>query len=120
LCVSGRAGWQARCAWRWPRPAVTALEPTDVQAALTVVLTRDKAHDGSNTVVDLSHTNLTLAHLDAVALANVNFTDANLTGAFLFGDNLSGASLTGDNLSVANLTHANLTHAIGVPAKAGS
>lgn len=67
------------------------LVTTDVQAALTVVGSRDSANDGESTVVDLQN----------AYLVGANLTDADLVGAILFGA----------NLNQANLNHANLNHA---------
>jgi hypothetical protein len=115
--------------------------PTDVQAALTVVGTRNAANDGPRKVVDFDHAHLAYANLNA---ANLNDTDltgtdlahamlvfaqlrfdeighadlahANLQGADLRvanlnGANLTGATLTGANLNGASLNGANLTGA---------
>ena len=86
-------------------PAGTSLEsaglPTDIQAALTVITSRNTANDDSATVVDLSYTQLVGARL----------TDANLSNAFLFGANLSYARLPSANLSNAFFGGANLSHA---------
>jgi hypothetical protein len=98
--------------------ARSTVEPTDIQAALTVVETRDPAHDGDTTVVDLRGANLSLADLvplreersGAVIMRNVDLADANLTGATLRG-NLVGANLSGADLSCAHLRGANLTSA---------
>ena len=74
--------------------------PTDIQAALTVVGTRNTAHDGSTTV---DFTGMDLSHAD--------LSRANLTGANLFGVDLTGADLAHAGLSHANLYRANLTGA---------
>lgn len=108
--------------------ASAAGKPTAIQAALTVVLTRNTAHDGGHTVVDLSNTDLSQATvLVGANLARANLTDvylsgANLSGADLVGADLADANLSGANLTNANLTHANLkgtilTGAIGLPAR---
>jgi hypothetical protein len=95
--------------------------PTDIQAALTVVGTRNTAHDGSTTVVDftdaqlfgakLIHAHLSDVHLSDADLTNTDLTGADLTGANLFGANLDHANLSGANLYGANLTAVNLTGA---------
>jgi uncharacterized protein YjbI with pentapeptide repeats len=104
---------------------------TDIQAAVTVVGTRNRANDGRATVVDLDqaqlargrfdHDNLTRAvltgaDLTGARLVYANLTRANLINAFLtdaqlFGANLLRASLTGAHLTGAYLTDANLTDA---------
>ncbi len=108
----------------------TSPQPTDVEAALTVVGTRNIAHDGPMTFIDLDHANLTHATLTAVNFAGeanfaganfvgadlayatlgANFTRANFVGADLTGAAFFGADLAGANLSGANLTGADLSH----------
>lgn len=93
--------------------------PTDIQAALTVVDTRNTAHDGSTTVVDFTSANLagaeasgadlTGAELNGANLTGADMNGANLTGAGLISADLTGADLTGANLAGADLTLANLT-----------
>jgi uncharacterized protein YjbI with pentapeptide repeats len=85
-------------------PARVRVEPTDIQAAVTVVLTRDTAHDGHNTVVDFSGTDLSAATFPL----NANLTGANLTGVYLNGTVLAGANFTGAHLNGVNFTGANL------------
>ena len=84
-----------------PRNTSPALgpPPTDVQAALTVVGTRNTADDGSTTVVDFS----------GAYLYGANLAGAHLSGADFSGADLSGANLTRTVLSGADLTAANLT-----------
>jgi uncharacterized protein YjbI with pentapeptide repeats len=86
----------------------TTTEPTDIQAALTVVLARNRANDGSATVVNLSGANLTHATLFTPGSGNVHVEGANLPGAELAGVNLAGVNLTEANLYTADLTGANL------------
>jgi uncharacterized protein YjbI with pentapeptide repeats len=87
------------------------LPPTDIQAALTVVGTRNAADDGPATVVDFGYTQLARAQLDHDNLTRAKLTWVDLTGANLTHANLTGANLTGAHLSHANLTGADLTHA---------
>jgi Pentapeptide repeats (8 copies) len=111
---------------------------SDIQAALTVVVHRDIANDGSVdfTKTDLYHASLrhaqlqgaffTSADLTLVDLKRANLQGAHLqgavlTGAYLFqadfsGADLSGADLTGANLTGANLCGANLTGVKGLHA----
>ncbi len=99
---------------------VSVHPPTDIQAALTVVGTRNTAHDGTTTVVDFSDTNLdgaTLegaqladANLDGAILASANLSGADLANASLYGADLTGAILYAD-LSGADLIRANLNNA---------
>ncbi len=63
--------------------------PTDIQAALTVVGTRNPAYGG---IVDLTGTDLT----------GTDLTGADLTGAWLYGAILTGADLFGANLPEAD------------------
>jgi uncharacterized protein YjbI with pentapeptide repeats len=79
-----------------PLVPASAHFPTDIQAALTVITTRNAANDGSATVVDLNHTQL---------------VGADLTGAYLYGANLVGAKLVGANLTKADLARATLEDA---------
>ena len=115
---------------RYTTSAASAQMQTDVQAALTVVATRNTASDGDATVVDLSGTNLTRADLTDADLARADLTDSildsaalggadlsfadlhrvNLRDAILARANLSGAFLTGADLHGADLANANLTH----------
>ena len=86
--------------------------PTDIRAALTVVSTRNTAHDSSTTVVDFAGANLAGANLSGPGATN--FADANLSGSTLSGHgaaNLSGAILTGANLSGAILPGVDLSGA---------
>jgi hypothetical protein len=82
--------------------------PTDIQAAVTVVGTRDAANDGSATVVDLTFAQLTSVDLGGMDLAGANFTGADLTDANFTGANLADANLTNVHLGTANLTNAHL------------
>ena len=89
---------------------------TDIQAALTVVGTRNAANDGSTTVVDFIDANLTSATLSGLDLGRAdlfgaNLTDADLTDALLSSAYLAGANLTGALLFGALLTDADLSGA---------
>ena len=95
---------------------LTSQLPTDIQAALTVIGTRNTANDGLTIVVDLDRAQLPNALLDALNLSGANINSADLTGASLTHADLSKADLTGAYLSSANLTRtflfgANLTDA---------
>jgi uncharacterized protein YjbI with pentapeptide repeats len=83
---------------------LTSQLPTDIQAALTVIGTRNTANDGLTTVVDLDRAQLPNALLDALNLSGANINSADLTGASLTHADLSKADLTGAYLSSANLT----------------
>jgi uncharacterized protein YjbI with pentapeptide repeats len=86
-----------------PLKQSTPQPPTDIQAALTVVGTRNIANDGQTTVVDFDH-----AQLANAQLAFLRLSHANLAGAGLRHANLAAARLTGANLTGADLTDANL------------
>jgi uncharacterized protein YjbI with pentapeptide repeats len=85
--------------------------PTDIQAALTVVSTRNTAHDGSTTVVDFTDADFTGADLAGAKLSDAKLADAKLAGADLSGADLSGADLTDAKLTDANLIAAGLSRA---------
>jgi len=85
--------------------------PTDIQAAITVVGTRNTAYDGSTTVVDFTNVDLSGMNLRGEPFFGANLAGANLAGADLFGANLINASLFDANLAYADLIHANLTGA---------
>jgi uncharacterized protein YjbI with pentapeptide repeats len=103
--------------------------PTDIQAVLTVVSSRNTFHDGSTTVVDftgaqldgaqLAHAQFANANLSNVQLRanlleanliNADLTNADLVRAYLLGANLRGAGLPYANLTQANLSGADLVH----------
>ncbi len=99
-----------------PTSAALGGPPADIQAALTVVGTRNIADDGSATVVDLtdahlSGADLSGAHLSGADLTGTVFTKANLIGALLSRAHLSDANLSGAFLSRAHLSDANLSGA---------
>jgi Pentapeptide repeats (8 copies) len=106
---------------RKPHKPPAFLLATDIQAAVTVVGTRNTANDGRATVVDLDRVqlargqfvrdNLVHADLTGTDLAGTDLTRADLTGAVLAGANLLGAPLTGADLQGAHLTSADLTRA---------
>ena len=87
----------------------------DVQAALTVLATRNPAHDGG-AVIDLENANLTNANLAGADLVRadlsgtngVDLTDANLSGANLSDADLDYAYLGGASLSGTDLAGASL------------
>ena len=56
-------------------------QPTDIQAALTVVGTRNTAKDGRATVVDFDHAQLATAQLFGLHLSRADFSGADLSGA---------------------------------------
>ena len=105
---------------------------TDVQAALTVVGTRNTANDGRATVIDLNHAplagaqledldlsgadlsgaDLSGANLSSTDLARAKLTNADLSGADLNSTPLAGADLSGANLTMARLTSTDLTRAV--------
>jgi hypothetical protein len=84
--------------------------PTDIQAALTVVGTRNTAQDGQTTV-DFDGAQLVFAQLSALHLSRADFSKADLGATNLRGADLTGADLTGADLAGADLTGADLTGA---------
>lgn len=104
-----------------PPKSSFSLPPADIQAALTVVGTRNAANDGHTTVIDfdraqlanaiIGHDNLTGATFVAANLSGAWLTRASLHGATLGGADLSGAHLTGADLTGAGFRQANLAHA---------
>jgi len=98
-----------------PRPR------TDIQAAVTVVGTRNTANDGRAPVVDfdhaqLAHVSLSGLHLPRALLSGAVLSSASLppqtlTGAYLSGADLSGALLFSAHLSIADLSGADLSDA---------
>ncbi|MFJ3439211.1 pentapeptide repeat-containing protein [Streptomyces cyaneofuscatus] len=83
--------------------------PADVQAALTVLATRDTKRDGAF-VLDLHGAKLPNVNLAATpaALHDANLRGVDLSGARMFGANLRNANLSSAKLSGANLVGANL------------
>ena len=95
-----------------PQTAYGPLQlPTDLQAALTVVGTRNTAYDGSTTVVDFTNVDLSGRFLLDEPLSGAILTGANLSHSILAGAHLNGAAFGLANLADANLYHANLYHA---------
>lgn len=84
----------------------------DIQAALSVISTKDRQHYSESEQIDLSYTDLSGANLNEANLAGANLYHANLSGVNLAGANLTGAILSAANLSRANLAGANLANAI--------
>lgn len=82
----------------------------DVQAALTVLGSRNPAHD-QGTVVDLQEFCLSGADLRGANLSGANLHRVDLSGAYLDRADLSGADLRGANLSGTKLGSANLSGA---------
>ncbi|MFD3647995.1 pentapeptide repeat-containing protein [Streptomyces cyaneofuscatus] len=83
--------------------------PADVQAALTVLATRDTERDGAF-LLDLHGAKLPNINLTATpaALHDANLRGVDLSGARMFGANLRNANLSSAKLSGANLVGANL------------
>lgn len=103
-----------------PRSSMVSGTPADIQAALTVIMTRPHDHHAKidlDTYIDLSGTDLAGAQLRNAYFSYANLTHANLTGADLAGAYLKCALLTDANLTRATLNDgvylggANLTHA---------
>jgi uncharacterized protein YjbI with pentapeptide repeats len=96
-----------------PRDArhVTTRPAADVRAVMTVLARRNRAHEASGSVLDLSETNLEQINLDGASLEAVNLRMSRLFEASLRGANLSNADLSGAFLDSARLEHANLNHA---------
>lgn len=88
--------------------------PTDIQAALTVVGTRDTARDGSTTVVNFAHADLANADLSGARLSGADLSGADLAGVHLFHANLSGANLFSADLSEADLIPAGVNGTIRI------
>ncbi|MBD6619399.1 pentapeptide repeat-containing protein [Komarekiella sp. 'clone 1'] len=86
--------------------------PTDIQAALAVIVRRDAKKDPKDKQLDLSHTDMRGANLNSANLEDTNLYLANLSEANLSGANLKGAILSAANLCGANLAGANLEGAI--------
>ncbi|MEA5603070.1 pentapeptide repeat-containing protein [Nostoc sp. UHCC 0252] len=84
----------------------------DIQAALTVIATRDVNKDPENEQLDLSHIDMRGVNLNGANLQKINLYQANLAGANLIEANLAGAILSAANLEGANLYLANLEGAI--------
>jgi uncharacterized protein YjbI with pentapeptide repeats len=87
------------------------LPKTDVQAALTVVGTRNPSHDSSANAVDFSYAEITDTDLVGLKFPGADFAYGFLSGANLDKANLAGANLTETILGGAHLIDTNLTHA---------
>ena len=90
--------------------------PTDVQAAITVVGTRNTANDGPTTLIDLNHAPVAGAQLEHLSLNGADLAGADLAGAnlnytYLAGANLTGADLAGTDLIYTHLADTHLTGA---------
>jgi hypothetical protein len=85
--------------------------PTDIQAALTVVGTRNPANDGSTTVIDFTNANLHGANLYGANLHGAHLRGVNLARSYMPGANLSGADLFGADFIRADLSGADFTGA---------
>jgi uncharacterized protein YjbI with pentapeptide repeats len=101
----------------WPEgiKAQNSRPPTDIQAALTVVDTRNRANDGRLTVVDFDHAQLAHAQLSDLHLSRADFSGTSLTHADLTGVDLTGAYLTGASFRGANLTGAKWSKNVPAP-----
>jgi hypothetical protein len=106
LCayVRERAAWKEDAAAA-PRPAA------DVQAVLTVLGRRNRAHDEPEQRLDLRRADLRGADLKEVDLERALLSEIHLEGAALEGANLAGADLRQAFLSGADLVEANLNGA---------
>jgi len=93
-------------AWEPERPQPVRL-PTDVQAVLTALGRRPRAHEGDERL-DLRRTDLRGADLNGFHLERAILREAHLEGASLQGTHLEAADLRGANLSNADLVEANL------------
>ena len=92
--------------------ASSAAQPAnDIQAALTVISTRNALKDGPTTTVDLDNAHLANAILSRADLANADLSGADLRGADLQDAVTSGADLDGADLAGANLIGAYLNAA---------
>lgn len=94
-----------------PQKLPTSQVPTDIQAALTVVGTRNTANDGSATVVDLDHARLAGAQLWYMHLNDADFSSANLSGATFQKSGLHDALFDNADLTNAHFGEAKLTNA---------
>jgi uncharacterized protein YjbI with pentapeptide repeats len=93
-------------------PALAA-RAADIQAVITIVGRRERAHEGSDASMslgslDLRKADLRGAHLERADLQGAHLEKADLQGAHLQGVNLIGAHLQGVNLIGAHLQGVNL------------
>lgn len=97
-------------------PAKGEVVPADVRAALTVVSTRDPAHDDA-LVLDLRAARLggveptSANRTEGAAFSHADLRGVDLSDSSLAGADLSNSSLTGADLSDSNLTGADLRKA---------
>lgn len=82
----------------------------DIQAALTVLGTRDASND-DGVVIDLSGTDLEGADFTGDQFQNADFTQANLAGAKFFSVNFNAANFQVANLSNSIFHNADLANA---------
>jgi hypothetical protein len=84
--------------------------PTDIQAAVTVVATRNISYDGS-TIVDFTGAHLAGAQLENAHLNGAQLSGTDLSKAYLSGAHLDKADLIGAHLDQAHLDQAHLSKA---------
>jgi uncharacterized protein YjbI with pentapeptide repeats len=94
-----------------PQDSPASSVPTDVQAALTAIGTRNLVHDGPKILIDLNHALLADAQLGDLRLDRANLSGAVLSGANLISTHLGGANLSGAKLTKAHLTDPGLSGA---------
>jgi hypothetical protein len=97
--------------------AQTAMMPTDVQAAMSVLGRRDAAKDRFGARLDLAGTDLRSVNLERANLQDANLVGANLQGAVAFEANLRRALLQETNLQGAWLDSVSLQGAWGSGAR---
>jgi len=88
--------------------------PTNIQAALTAIATRNPAHD-NGAVVDLDGTNLVGAdlhdaNLNTASVRNSDLARADLTSAWLIGTSFSGTNLSNSDWESASAVQADLSN----------
>ena len=90
-------------------PTLPAKMPTDIQAILTVIGRRETTGENrGNGLLDLTHTQLAEANLQAANLTGVNLQGANLQGAVLYEANLTPAVLAEAKLFGASFQAADM------------
>jgi len=87
--------------------SIPAHPRTDIQAALTVVGSRDAAHDGTSTVIDLSSTALVGASFARLNFSTADFSDADLENANFFLANIQATIFIGARLVDADISGVN-------------
>lgn len=89
--------------------------PSDIQAALTALGSRNTDHDGTARIdlrkANLYGADLTHANLYGADLTHADLREADLTHAYLYDADLTDADLTGAKLFEADLREADLTGA---------